>query len=1277
MVSMAVKDEAAVFEAVDGFQEEPEVEDDDPVPVMETGQELQSVRERDAVGEQSVRWQEETVTVTEMEIKRNDTKFPQSPALLLAAREGHVDVVRVLLRGGADIHKLNELKVSVLHGAAESAKSEILEELLSRGADVYHRSQALSEEVARNRIVDPSVRLQGFFDGFFRVLCECRNPLIQLVSSVIAIRTRRTTDSLTEVLRVNEEKLVNFGLELLESDDGYRLVEEGGVGLFRQIAEAQQRQFAKHPLISDRRQAWSGVIFRWGAPEHALQASKVHVSSFLCLLATTCFLFFSAAYTRVDEGAGTEGTGDASLSPEQAVAAYVPFTFSLLSLYGAASFLYIEIRQAVNAWRRNVFADYALSVWNFLDAFTFLLVCVYIPASQFIPVMALTLKPALVVAGLFLSLRLLVSHFPLLLFLLLLFSLCAWLLAKDNTVLVADPAFESFGAVTWTLFNTLIGVSDSSDAPYDIAEQAGSWSLRVLIVVRFIGAILVLLNFLIALMASSYEEVQGDSAAYVALFRMERFLDVVDFPPELRLPPFLVLPLGWLSCLKRRASRHKGFCRGVYILTIAAAQCIFFAPLIALAKGNPWLDRKRNQLPDAGGERSPRDPAMRMQRRRLRLPRCIFAVRLLFYPLACVLYPLAFFVSCCSSEAVDRCCEAWVLNVRVRLSGATRGTGSRGKSLKGDEWEIHRETIEAERREILLKMEVEEGGLFSINNMLSAGMSELRTSIKTAVSGIQSMALQVRTLNSGLKDLRGKIRAPATQLQRRFSMPVKESQRHLQQQEGQGEREHDHRRSSRAASRLFDVEGSAATDPFQSNLITTVGAGLFEVEDFEPAFKIFADDEGCVPRDLILSVVRETYGFDPLPEEIKLFADTFHVMITDSLFSTASVMNLTGFRIGEGGEGGEALPEDLSERVTYEEFAAGLKVIREKLPALRKKAVEYRRKKSGPTEVFKTPMTAAQHIGWHDEPVKNHKWPKKSCAETKYQVSKAATRRQEKKKFNNFMFRLLIEAGEEDEQFFNIVDAETEKPEVTHPRTHHSVFAALENFYRKGKITELLSALVLFLKYIVQGETERIERLTAVDEKLSKTSKNGYKVDGFIQLMVYAGRLDTDNQEKIWRMVADLLNKNGTLPSLDNIRTEIQAMGAARAAAQEKKKESVKAENAGHEFGAAAVVKKKMKQQVQVEKDKGDESETDAPLCYKCGYFGHMRFECTFSKEEIRKKIESNKKKLSAGMKEKEKETKGKKIEARHVTVCSDDSEFEKSSASDSDDSYDLDELYF
>uniref|UniRef100_A0A0G4GIB8 Uncharacterized protein n=1 Tax=Chromera velia CCMP2878 TaxID=1169474 RepID=A0A0G4GIB8_9ALVE len=107
------------------------------------------------------------------------------------------------------------------------------------------------------------------------------------------------------------------------------------------------------------------------------------------------------------------------------------------------------------------------------------------------------------------------------------------------------------------------------------------------------------------------------------------------------------------------------------------------------------------------------------------------------------------------------------------------------------------------------------------------------------------------------------------------------------------------------------------------------------------------------------------------------------------------------------------------------------------------------------------------------------------------------------------MFRLLIEAGEEDEQFriFDIANAETEKPGAT----HYSVFAALENFYGKGKITELVSALVSFLKYIGQEETELIERLTAVDEKLSKTSKNGYRVDGFIQLMVYAGELDTDD----------------------------------------------------------------------------------------------------------------------------------------------------------------------
>ncbi|CAD7938824.1 unnamed protein product [Amoebophrya sp. A25] len=174
------------------------------------------------------------------------------------------------------------------------------------------------------------------------------------------------------------------------------------------------------------------------------------------------------------------------------------------------------------------------------------------------------------------------------------------------------------------------------------------------------------------------------------------------------------------------------------------------------------------------------------------------------------------------------------------------------------------------------------------------------------------------------------------------------------------------KKRTRTMSGFFGVTSLGPAQPIGCNLLSTLGVTSFSDNDFKKAFYTLADREGKINRIDVYECMTRTYGFEPMPEEINIFVSTM--------------------KLHEDGV------------LTWEEFSGGLKAIREKVKKIGKRATHYdsykdysddlrkhARVKFGPMEVYKRPMTTAQAVGWHEEEVFIDRFPKQSCAETKYQ----------------------------------------------------------------------------------------------------------------------------------------------------------------------------------------------------------------------------------------------------------------------------------------------------
>lgn len=161
---------------------------------------------------------------------------------------------------------------------------------------------------------------------------------------------------------------------------------------------------------------------------------------------------------------------------------------------------------------------------------------------------------------------------------------------------------------------------------------------------------------------------------------------------------------------------------------------------------------------------------------------------------------------------------------------------------------------------------------------------------------------------------------------------------------------------------FFGVTALGPESIFESSKISTLGVTLFTDDEFTRSFNLLASSP-TLPSSQLIPLLRLTFGFEPLPEEVILFQSSIN--------------------------GDFSLPELLH----------AVQVIRGNLRKLnppqfqswqemndnRRKSVRCQR---SPSEVFKAPMTTQQEIGWDTRGVfQISRFPKRTCDVTRFQDS--------------------------------------------------------------------------------------------------------------------------------------------------------------------------------------------------------------------------------------------------------------------------------------------------
>uniref|UniRef100_A0A0G4FVG0 Ion transport domain-containing protein n=1 Tax=Chromera velia CCMP2878 TaxID=1169474 RepID=A0A0G4FVG0_9ALVE len=510
----------------------------------------------------------------------------------LAIKGGASDIARTLLQAGAPVDKERILrffrrKEEISPAQAEAFMSSgprLSTLLLSVAVENFNVAEALGTS-----------GLESLFSTLMDQAVECGpDPLCFLVECAEAIDSRSRDDYLTDDFQKGAKQLRSLAHGLLDSPFSQDFVERGGQRLLFLIARSGERELAKAPDVRrllERQNALPSSCFtslliclRDGRLLSPACTRDRYLISLITLI--VCCLMSASALVEIypTDAEGLRSAGSDVWIPLSA-AMYLAFCHLWLEIDGAVQILNDQTMRRLAIQRHFLTPSILLEVVTYIlvlicplialssngmaaEIHTIVVLCAFSFFGRVLEC-ATTLKgvgPRVYTA--FRMTQDIVFFSGLLGVLLFVFTIVAYWLSRETPSLAEsedNPAFSSFDHTLFAFFNIIIQVSDPDVTTYDLAVQNGATVVAVIVVLWNVLAVVMMLNFLIALMSRSYEVVEEDAESYIALFRVRLWAEVMSLPPEGRLAPFIAPWLVGLRFLRRRdeviadlRSRHRG-----------------------------------------------------------------------------------------------------------------------------------------------------------------------------------------------------------------------------------------------------------------------------------------------------------------------------------------------------------------------------------------------------------------------------------------------------------------------------------------------------------------------------------------------------------------------------------------------------------------------------------------------------------------------------------------------------------------------------------------------
>uniref|UniRef100_A0A0G4F8D7 Ion transport domain-containing protein n=1 Tax=Chromera velia CCMP2878 TaxID=1169474 RepID=A0A0G4F8D7_9ALVE len=414
--------------------------------------------------------------------------------------------------------------------------------------------------------------IREVFGELMRQAVKLTNPLCFLMEQILMCKQRRVDseeDFLSDDFRTGVERLQALCLALLDGKAATSFAERGGMRLLLLVSSAEEKEIAKAPPVRallEQLSTWRSWRafegFRWHFLDMTVQGrplSPVSVRNVLVVsLAVICsFCFFAAEGLTRAEGAEGGQVVDREALRGASLDVWGPLSCTMY-LSGCHLFLEIvQVKESISAGR-HTFVRHFASPWNALETMTFWLLIIAPSVGVFSDRMAGGLRTTLIVCGFALCIRSLeflmilrhfgprvytvvrmtydVLMFSFLLFgLLVIFSAAIFLLSRDYPELAEseeNTGFASFPDMLFALLNSILSVSEPGVSIYDLAVSNNAVVVSVFIVLWVVRSVVMMLNFLIALMSKSFEDVEADANGFVALFRVNLWADIALMPPE-------------------------------------------------------------------------------------------------------------------------------------------------------------------------------------------------------------------------------------------------------------------------------------------------------------------------------------------------------------------------------------------------------------------------------------------------------------------------------------------------------------------------------------------------------------------------------------------------------------------------------------------------------------------------------------------------------------------------------------------------------------------------